>query len=166
MTEEERRIAIEQAELALGHYRHLTLAVAEAVTRCCAWRTTDEKKVFTPQALYDLACKTDEKGPLEEPAFYMVSSEGAIGKSPGLEFLTLWKYIPLEAGEKRDAIISQLVKEAEKSDSLPPLPPSTQPSAPASHITPPSAPKKKFCTNCGAPLSPGYKFCTQCGASV
>ena len=28
----------------------------------------------------------------------------------------------------------------------------------------PAAPKKRFCTNCGAQLAPGAKFCPECGA--
>ena len=41
----------------------------------------------------------------------MVSGEGAIGVSPGLEFLTKWIFIPMSAGPERDAILEKMKAE-------------------------------------------------------
>lgn len=176
-TEEEKQNFIDNLAFGLGHFRYLTIAVAKAMDKCVVWRTMDGENVFTMDDLLAFAKQQDEEAPLEDPEFYMVTSEGAIGKSPGVEYLTNWLLVPLEAGEKRDAIIAQMkeqLKEEEKEEQeergeeskanyeIPTEEPEVQEVKPAVQPTI----MKKFCTQCGTPLQPGYKFCTKCGTKV
>lgn len=160
LTEEQLKTIHENMEFMIGHYQYLTLAVADAMTRCPVWRIADGEDCFTAPELIRFAKQQDEEAPLQAPEFYKVTSEGAIGKSPGLEFLTKWILIPLEPGEKRDALLAQMRKETEQVETIatpppPPVPP-----------TPPPPSTKRFCTQCGAPLPPNCKFCTRCGAKI
>ena len=41
----------------------------------------------------------------------MVSREGAIGISPGLEWLTEWMFLPMEECEERDFLIRRMKEE-------------------------------------------------------
>jgi membrane protease subunit (stomatin/prohibitin family) len=39
-------------------------------------------------------------------------------------------------------------------------------STPGTGATPPSAPRKRFCTACGTEAPPGAKFCPNCAAAL
>ena len=41
-----------------------------------------------------VAMDFDKEHPIKDHSFYMVSAEGAIGVSPGMEYLTKWMFIP------------------------------------------------------------------------
>ena len=85
-----------------GHYRTLTQALAVAMPKCIIWRETGEGTPISVKELYDFARKQDEESPLSPEQFYMVSREGAIGLSPGLEYLTQWIFVPMEPCPLRD----------------------------------------------------------------
>lgn len=133
-----------------NHYRSLTSALAEAMEYCLVWQTMDGSTRFNIEDLYEFALAHDKERPLGEHEFYMVSCEGAIGKSPGFEYMTQWLLIPTEE------------EEAERD--VQPLTPPTPPPPP---VTPtPTAPTMLFCMNCGKPLVPGNKFCIHCGTKI
>ena len=46
--------------------------------------------------------------PLDEYQFFMVSREGAIGLSPGLEWMTKWLFYPMEPGKERDFVLQRM----------------------------------------------------------
>ena len=110
------------------------------MTRCVVWRYADNNEKYNALQLYRFAEEFDRENPIKDGSFYLVSAEGAIGVSPGAEYLTRWMFIPSmdEASvEKLKAEIRQLQEPA----SLP-----------------------KFCPNCGAPYkSDDSKFCPNCG---
>lgn len=119
------------------------------MTRCVVWRYADNNEKYNALQLYRFAEEFDRENPVEDGSFYLVSAEGAIGVSPGAEYLTRWMFIPSmdEASvEKLKAEIRQLQEGGE---------PQPEP-APAS--------LPKFCPNCGAPYkSDDSKFCPNCG---
>ena len=111
MTKEERdRKNQEYPERAFwtGHYHYMTQALAIASQSTSVWRLTDSGTAFTLLDLFEFVKKRDEENPLDEEQFYMVSCEGAIGLSPGLEFLTKWIFIPMEPCEERDRLMEQM----------------------------------------------------------
>ena len=89
------------------HFPTLSMALAMAMTRCWAWRFTRTGEAFSALQLIDFVTKYDAAHQLESPSFYMVSIEGAIGVSPGQEYLTQWLFVPMEAGPERDALLKK-----------------------------------------------------------
>ena len=49
---------------------------------------------------------------------------------------------------------------------MPAAPMTYRPQPEAQPVQQPSAPPKRFCTNCGTPISPGAQFCTKCGKKL
>lgn len=94
-----------------GHYRTLTQALAVAMPKCIIWRETADGKPISAKELYDFARKHDEEKPLSPEQFYMVSREGAIGISPGLEWLTRWMFIPMEDCQEREFVFRNMQEE-------------------------------------------------------
>ncbi len=94
-----------------GHYRTLTQALAVAMPKCIIWRETGEGTPISVKELYDFARKQDEEKPLSPEQFYMVSREGAIGISPGLEWLTRWMFIPMEDCQEREFVFRNMQEE-------------------------------------------------------
>ena len=92
----------------IGHYRTLVQALTMAMMKCMAWRDADGGQTFSAKDLFDFAQKYDELHPLDDDQFYMVSREGAIGLSPGLEWLTQWMFIPMAPGAERDAVVDHM----------------------------------------------------------
>ena len=93
------------------HAQSFMHALGIAMMRAVAWREIDTGKAFSPKDLYDFAKKYDEEHPLDEYYYYMVSREGAIGISPGLEWLTEWMFIPMEECEERDFLLKRMTEE-------------------------------------------------------
>lgn len=110
---EKKEITPEMLALQTGHYPTFSMALAMAMTRAVAWIFTDTGDVYSAVQLFSFAQKYDEKPRENGQSFFMVSAEGAIGISPGLEYLTKWIFVPA-VGEKRDAALEQMRADIEK----------------------------------------------------
>lgn len=155
MTEEERLKATEI--FVTGHYPCLLQALAMAAPRCMVWQVKTTGLPVTLIEMFDLAKKHDAEHPLGEGAFYMVTNEGAIGLSPGLEYLTEWIFIPMPAGEERDRLLAHVEAELQRQKAEDEAGVTAQPTQPTS---------MPQCPNCGTPLVPGNAFCTKCGTKI
>lgn len=91
-----------------GHYHFLTQALAIAMQSTMVWRLVGTGTPFTYFDLFHFAKKRDEEDPLNDDQFFMVSDEGAIGFSPGLEFLTEWIFVPMEPCEERERLLQEV----------------------------------------------------------
>ena len=85
-----------------GHFHYMMQALAVAMTRTMVWRIVGDGTPYTMKEIFEFAKKEDEENELQEGYFYMVSREGAIGLSPGLEYLTQWIFVPMEPCKERD----------------------------------------------------------------
>lgn len=92
--EDRQEFTLEAFELQTGHYYSLLHALAVAMTRCVVWRYADNGDKYDVLRLFRFAEEFDKEHPAEGRLFYMVSVEGAIGISPGLEYLTKWMFFP------------------------------------------------------------------------
>lgn len=145
------------------HFPYLAQALAVAMSRCAVWRYAQDGTPFSVLEIFGMAKEMDEKRPEDSTSFYMVSAEGAIGLSPGKEYLTQWLFIPMEEGPERDAVIARMKEtmdewEAEEKAKAPAPEPISAP-------VPRSVPTARFCMHCGAPLPEGSRFCPACGAT-
>ena len=102
----------------------------------------------------------------------MVSREGAIGLSPGLEWLTRWMFIPMEPCKERDFVFlkmqEELQTEAEVKKAVEEAVQrglAAEKAAKTTESTATDSPYRmmNFCEICGAKLPAGAKFCTNCG---
>lgn len=98
----------------MGHYHYLLQALAVAVSRCQVWRLAETGDVLTMLELFEFAKDYDTEHPLKEGQFYMVTIEGAIGLSPGVEYLTQWMFTPMEPGRERDYLLEELQEKLDK----------------------------------------------------
>lgn len=159
---ENQEFTLELQELQTGHFKSLVNALAAAMTRCVVWRYPDVNEKFNALQLYRFAEDFDKENPIRDSSFYMVSAEGAIGISPGAEYLTRWMFIPSmdeESVEKLRADIQKLQEPVPE-----PEPDPVPEPAPAPTPEPPVH-RAKFCPNCGTPYkSDESKFCSNCGA--
>ena len=92
--EEKQEFTLEAFELQTGHYHSLLHALAAAMTRCVIWRYAGTEDKYNVLQLFRFAEDFDKEHPIQDRSFYMVSAEGAIGISPGMEYLTKWMFIP------------------------------------------------------------------------
>lgn len=92
--EEKQEFTLEAFELQTGHYHSLVHALAAAMTRCVIWRYAGTEDKYNVLQLFRFAEDFDKEHPIHDRSFYMVSAEGAIGVSPGMEYLTKWMFIP------------------------------------------------------------------------
>lgn len=92
--EEKQEFTLEAFELQTGHYHSLLHALAAAMTRCVIWRYAGTEDKYNVLQLFRFAEDFDKEHPIQDRSFYMVSAEGAIGVSPGMEYLTKWMFIP------------------------------------------------------------------------
>ena len=93
--EDKQQFILEAYELQTGHYLSLMHALAAAMTRCAVWRHDGTDDKYDALQMCRFAEEYDRKHPIQDRSFYMVSAEGAIGLSPGLEYLTKWMFIPV-----------------------------------------------------------------------
>ena len=178
------------------HTPSLTHALSIAMTRgIMVWRDAETGTPFSLKELFEFSKRHDKEHPLKEHYFYMVTREGAIGISPGLEWLTTWMFVPMEDCKERDFMLMKMredlmteravreavdkavteglarekaAKEQAAKEQAVPVGDGSPVSTPVEAPQPaPSAPKAlKFCPNCGTKVMPGNKFCTHCGKSV
>ena len=149
------------------HTQSFMHALGIAMMRAVAWREIDTGKAFSPKDLYDFAKKYDEEHPLDEYYYYMVSREGAIGISPGLEWLTEWMFLPMEECEERDFLIRRMKEELQDELELDnSLEQAVLKGLKAEKAAATQGTVPLFCPYCGISLEPGSKFCGNCGKSV
>lgn len=169
--EENQQLTLEAFELQTGHYSCLIHALGVAMTRCVIWRYANTEEKYDLLQLYRFAEGYDKENPLKERSFYMVSTEGAIGVSPGMEYLTKWLFIPAmdEASvAKLQADIQQLEAQAKAEEEA-----KREAEERAKREAEEAAKREaeaqaasllKFCPECGTPYkSPTSKFCVNCG---
>lgn len=94
-----------------GHYRTLEQAVVVASLKCLVWREVEEGKPYTLKDFIEYVNTYDTEHPLRPEQFYIVSREGAIGISPGLEWMTVWIFIPMEPCKERDFALRNMLEE-------------------------------------------------------
>lgn len=178
--EDQQIFKLEAYELQTGHYLSLTHALAAALTRCVIWRHEGTDDKYDALQLCRFAEEFDKEHPIQDRSFYMVSAEGAIGVSPGLEYLTKWMFIPAmdEASiEKLQADIRQLDEQA-KAEEEAKRKAEEEAKREAEEAAKREAEEKarqeaeaqaaaqpKFCFKCGTPFKNlTSKFCENCGA--
>lgn len=177
-TEKPQKTAPPPPRLIVRHRSTLADALTLAMEQCLVWREVGSRKPFSAKELYLFALWHDEEHPLTGHQYYMVTREGAIGISPGLEWLTTWMFVPMEDCRERDFIMLKMRDELKEELALrkteEPMQPSeelhsAQPPQPPTVVPQPPKPKAvtlRFCTNCGAKIVPGNKFCIQCGTRL
>ena len=163
------------------HTPSLTQALDVAVTRCMVWREAESGTPYSAMELLEFAQRQDKEHPLDGHKYYMVTTDGAIGISPGLEWLTTWMFVPMEDCQERDFILRKMkeevqskpeVKEATTPPPTPvaPEPPKKEPvkAEPPKEDSSAAMPKRalNFCPYCGVKVLPTNNFCTHCGKSL
>ena len=169
-----------------GHYRKLQQALAVAMSKCVVWRETESGMPITAKELYEFCLKHDEENPLRPEQFYMVSREGAIGLSPGLEWMTTWMFLPMEPCKERDfafrnmmeelhteseveKALEKAVQEGLAQEKAAQQQPAATPQPVAEEPAPGAAEPVQafiFCPYCGTKLPAGSKFCSECGNNL
>ena len=97
------------------HTPSLTHALSIAMARgIMVWREAEEGTPFSAYELFEFAKRQDEEHPLEDPRFYMVTRDGAIGISPGLEWMTRWMFVPMEDCKERDFMLLKMREDLER----------------------------------------------------
>ena len=169
--DKKKKLSPQEKTILIGHYPYMLQALAVAVRRVPAWRLAKDGKPCSLLDVYTFAKSFDEAHPRKEddPAFFSVSYEGAIGYSEsGLEYAVSWFFLPMEPGKERDALVKidrleylkaeaelKAKEEAAKAAETPAEKPAEAPA---------EAPGLKFCPFCGKPLkNPHAKFCGSCG---
>ena len=97
-----------------GHYHYLLQALAIATNRCQVWRLVETGDAYTLNVIFEFAKAWDAEHELKKGQFYMVTIEGAIGISPGLEYLTKWMFTPMEPGKERDFLLQELQEKLDR----------------------------------------------------
>lgn len=150
--DQEKQISPEEFQVLTGRFNSFCAALGAAMTKCAVWRLKDGDKKLNALEVMSFAGKFDEEHPIpeEDPSFYRVSVEGAIGICPGVEYLTNWMLLPAmdeESLKKFEADVKDLQSkvEAKEKTEIPVV-------------------KTKFCPNCGTPYrNDTVKFCANCG---
>ena len=150
-----------------AHTPSLTHALSIAMARgIMVWREAEEGTPFSAYELYEFAKRQDEQHPLEEPRYYMVSRDGAIGISPGLEWMTRWMFVPMEDCKERDFMLIKMREDIRRDRAVSEAVEKAVTEGLAKEKAAAAAPQLNFCPNCGAKVVPGNKFCTQCGTRL
>ena len=150
--DQEKQLSPEEIQVLTGRFTSFCAALGAAMTKCAVWRLKNGDKKLNALEVMSFAGKFDEEHPIPEndPSFYRVSIEGAIGICPGVEYLTNWLLLPAmdeESLKKFETDVKDLQAkvEAKEKTEIPVV-------------------KAKFCPNCGTPYrNDTVKFCANCG---
>lgn len=109
-------MTFEEFKFRRGHYDTLMKALLVSLDMGnLIWVSNDsEEKTYDLLDLYQFALSQDSERPLTGTQFYMVSREGAIGLSDGLEFRVRWILIPMEPSKERAYRILQMQEKIEE----------------------------------------------------
>lgn len=110
---ENKAISPEELAYRTGHYPTFSMALAMAMTRCFAWRFIETGDDYSAVQLFDFAQKFDASYEDDGHSYFMVSGEGAIGVSSGMEYQAKWLFIPLPPSPERDAILEKMKADIE-----------------------------------------------------
>lgn len=105
---ENKAISPEELAYRTGHYPTLSMALAMAMTRCFAWRFVETGDDYSALQLFDFVQKFDASHKDDGRSYFLVSSEGAIGVSSGMEYQAKWLFIPLPPSAERNAILEKM----------------------------------------------------------
>lgn len=160
--DQEKQLSPEEIQILTGRFTSFCAALGAAMTKCAVWRLKNGDKKLNALEVMSFAGKFDEEHPIPEndPSFYRVSVEGAIGICPGVEYLTNWMLLPAmdeESLKKFEADVKELQAKVEAKEKAEPAPAEPKPEI--------LIVKAKFCPNCGTPYrNDTVKFCANCGA--
>ena len=161
-----------EAQVLTGRYTSLAAALGAAMNYCAVWKLKDKDKKLNALEVMSFVGKFDEEHPIPEddPSFFRVSAEGAIGICPGVEYMTDWLLIPAmdeESVKKFEEDVKKLQALAEAKQAPAPEPePVPEPEPEPEPAPAPEIPvvKARFCPNCGTPYrNDAVKFCANCG---
>ena len=159
--DQEKQLSPEEIQVLTGRFTSFCAALGAAMTKCAVWRLKNGDKKLNALEVMSFAGKFDEEHPIPEndPSFYRVSIEGAIGICPGVEYLTNWLLLPAmdeESLKKFETDVKELQAKVEAKEKAEPGPSEPKPEIPIV--------KAKFCPNCGTPYrNDTVKFCANCG---
>lgn len=151
-----------------AHTPSLTHALSVAMTRgSMVWREWEKGTPFSAKELADFAKRQDKEHPLAEHQYYLVSREGAIGISPGLEWLTRWMFVPMEDCKERDFMMMKMREDLQIDKAVRhAIEQAVTEGLAKEKAQKAAAGRRNFCTQCGAKIKPGDKFCTRCGTRL
>lgn len=144
--DQEKQLSLEEFQVLTGRFTSFCAALGAAMTKCAVWHLKDGDENLNALEVMSFAGRFDEEHPIpkEDPSFYRVSVEGAIGICPGVEYLTNWMLLPAmdkESLKEFEADVKELQAKVENKK------------------------KAKFCPNCGKPYrNDTVKFCANCGS--
>lgn len=159
--DQEKQLSPEEIQVLTGRFTSFCAALGAAMTKCAVWRLKDGDKKLNALEVMSFAGKFDDEHPIPEndPSFYRVSIEGAIGICPGVEYLTNWLLLPAmdeESLKKFETDVKELQAKVEAKEKAEPAPAEPKPEI--------LIVKAKFCPNCGTPYrNDTVKFCANCG---
>ena len=156
-----------------GHYRTFSHALAIAMQKCFVWRETEDGTPYTAKELLAFAQTQETEHPLQPEQYYMVSREGAIGLSPGLEWMTTWMFIPMEPCKERDFAFRNMMEELHTEQEVEKAIEKAvteglarEKAAKQQAAAQPTPESLLFCPFCGSKLPDGSKFCSNCGNNL
>lgn len=159
--DQEKQLSPEEIQVLTGRFTSFCAALGAAMTKCAVWRLKNGDKKLNALEVMSFAGKFDEEHPIPEndPSFYRVSIEGAIGICPGVEYLSNWLLLPAmdeESLKKFETDVKELQAKVDAKEKAEPAPAEPKPEIPIV--------KAKFCPNCGTPYrNDNVKFCANCG---
>lgn len=110
------KMTFEEFKFRYGHYDTLMKALLVSLDMGnLVWVSNDDdNKAYDLLDMYQFALAQDSERPLSGTQFYMVSREGAIGLSDGLEYRVKWILIPMEPSKERTYRILRLQEKIEE----------------------------------------------------
>lgn len=155
------------------HANTLKDAILAAIPGSLIWQK--EETQLDIEGLLALAEEQDRQ-PLADGSFYVVSREGAIGLADRYEYRTCWLWLPLQGEELVSALTAlgaQKKARHDADDAVVPMPEGEKaaalaaaepPEAPAPEEPEQPAAAEPVCPSCGHVIRMGDRFCIFCGS--